>query len=836
MSNDCSERICQFGLAHVDTPKGDLDASGGQLTTPDFPVVPNDQMYPFGTTERYPAMQDSDGAILTNSAHYYRECSNKGICDRATGGCTCFDGYSGSACQRASCPSTSGGVCSGHGTCQTISNIAMLDNNNVYNLWDEDSTMGCVCDGNYEGPACDQKMCKVGTDPLYYDDFANIRYANYTVQFYTITDLVTTLDTDVIYGNYSLIFTDVYGEDWQTKPLDINANCARIIDALEGIPNNVIPANSVRCYKSEVPMHMLENSANNGQDPLNPLTEIISETTRMRIQEKYIVAFPGNPGLVPPLKVNKFLDGARPTLFTKEHGTTTMGWHIFPNGYTGEETDYVNDECQGVMVTLGSADITTVMGSHYLADISDTEAKLLKACLGDGNGISNDNVDIYNWDWGTFQNPHLIKLIDATQDTYTEYVRADGTTYKIEDVVINDKIRNVHWQDSTIVDFPVSKLCSKGASWVKNKGAKPNAPNDRFPVTFPTTSGLNNPSNLGTFAWCAARDPPGFFAVLYYDDCSAQGHTVRSGSVSSGLGVGGRTSLDIAHWGATTAPLAIGLTCSATNPWRLLTRSATDFSTTTKFHIYTTQGTLQQVSQASSAYTVDKNLADTNVPKMVQNFYSNVVHLTNATRSGTTNSNFGQVDCETNNPHVVSGSQSLDCLSKEDKIFFLNLGERQNDGGYSSTLKTFEDILYGTPTSGSGVANPGGGVTYYVPSAASFASNPVYINMYTVKKISREAKDFNMADQHSQVTSEGYRHQIVLDYGMNAKYESANNKGLAANAAVQTATIYKFYPPAGYNYVGPCSNRGICDSATGTCACFAGYTSDNCGVMNSLAH
>ena len=34
--NDCSERTCYFGIAHVDTPKGDLNADGyvsGPLTT-----------------------------------------------------------------------------------------------------------------------------------------------------------------------------------------------------------------------------------------------------------------------------------------------------------------------------------------------------------------------------------------------------------------------------------------------------------------------------------------------------------------------------------------------------------------------------------------------------------------------------------------------------------------------------------------------------------------------------------------------------------------------------------------------------------------------------------
>ena len=87
--------ICPFGVAHVDTPKGDLDSSSGALSGPDKVVVPNSAMYPYGTTEQYPAVTDIDGNVLTNTAHEYRECSNKGICDRSTGSCTCFEGYEG---------------------------------------------------------------------------------------------------------------------------------------------------------------------------------------------------------------------------------------------------------------------------------------------------------------------------------------------------------------------------------------------------------------------------------------------------------------------------------------------------------------------------------------------------------------------------------------------------------------------------------------------------------------------------------------------------------------------------------------------------------------------
>ena len=38
-----------------------------------------------------------------------------------------------------------------------------------------------------------------------------------------------------------------------------------------------------------------------------------------------------------------------------------------------------------------------------------------------------------------------------------------------------------------------------------------------------------------------------------------------------------------------------------------------------------------------------------------------------------------------------------------------------------------------------------------------------------------------------------------------------------------------------YQYVSQCSNRGACDGSTGICACFKGYTNDNCDTQNMLA-
>ena len=78
------------------------------------------------------------------TAHYYMECSNKGLCDRTTATCACFIGYEGHSCQRASCPN----ACSGHGVCKTNRELAAGDHGNIYELWDADkvsvvSLIGC---------------------------------------------------------------------------------------------------------------------------------------------------------------------------------------------------------------------------------------------------------------------------------------------------------------------------------------------------------------------------------------------------------------------------------------------------------------------------------------------------------------------------------------------------------------------------------------------------------------------------------------------------------------------------------------------------------------------
>jgi hypothetical protein len=660
--------ICQFGIAHVDTPKGDLDASSGALSGPGTIVIPNNDMYPYGTTEQYPAVTDIDGNVLTNTAHEYRECSNKGICDRSAGTCTCFEGYEGAACQRASCPSSAGGVCSGHGTCQTISEIANNDFGNIYKLWDESISMGCVCDGGYSGADCSQRECKVGVDPYYKDSNATVRYTNMTYEFYLSSS------SNSIYGNYSLVFYDSFGEDWQTTPITIGSECAQVTAALEALPNNVIAANSVRCYKHEV-------------------SSVASIS--MYIKNKYTIAFPLNPGKLQQMDINIMLDGTRPTLYSDE-STSTLGWHMFSDGYIGEDIDFVPDRCFDVLATL------TDDGSNLgfkLDSLTTTEIKLLKKCLGDSNGVTSDNVDVYNWDTGyafskdkVLTNPHLVKLQDATQ--YQIHYRTD--------------LNGIADFDPVLQQMPKSLLCDNS---------------------------VGNSARFGTYngyGFCSNHDAPGFFAILYFDG----------------------TDFRI-----------------MANP-----TLSTYYDSSTPFYIYTTTGHLQLVDAYSTFYTADSTWTSA---QQAKNYYTNTLHSAN-TSYAFTGGYFGDISCENN---AAGSHMSLDCVNKDDYVMVF-----------------------------------GGNFT-----AATLSSNPVYHNIYQVKKIGfvnrPEVVDF--------ATTPSTRQELVLDYALNTQF-------IAGSASSTPAYIYKFYPPSdgGYKFAQPCSGRGICNQDNGLCECFPGYATDDCSCQN----
>lgn len=444
---DCSERVCQFGLAHVDTPKGDLDGSGG-VSNADKVVIDNNYVYPYGTTEQFPQMQTTDLETLTDTAHYYMECSNKGRCDRTTGECQCFDGYDGVACQRASCPGYPNS-CSGHGVCKTIEQLAASDNGNIYKLWDRKATMGCECDAGYFGADCSQRECKVGVDPLYLDDAATIKYSIWDFAVLSTKSNVTSLsqlftngEFETRPGYWAIRFYDSYGEDWLTEPIVAGATCTQVVAALENIPNDVIPKGTVKCtqtsfingtentftespnkiyYDAQQPTYRLhykmaiweaQTGATYGElsqyTPIT-ITNSSSETQITKLSGHiYRLKFYGNPGALQQPDIEVHLDGTRPTLISKGAKVITKVW---TDGQQGEYNDYFADYCDGVTVTLGYVASGANQGQSYLTGFSVAEKNLLKKCLGDSDYNVTNNIDVYNWDKGTKFYPHLVKLV-----------------------------------------------------------------------------------------------------------------------------------------------------------------------------------------------------------------------------------------------------------------------------------------------------------------------------------------------------------------------------------------------------------------------------------------
>merc|ERR1719230_1650299 len=417
MEADCSGRTCPFAPAHVDTPKGDLDGSADALSGPGTTVIVDSTVYPFGTTEQYPLMVDSAGTTLINTAHAYAECGNKGVCDRKSGECDCFPGYAGAGCQKAACADP---TCSGHGTCMTAEELAMVDYGNEYNLWDKEVSMGCKCEPGYSGPSCAEKMCKFGLDPLYIDDdMMTVRAPTARVSFTVDNTTATTenIDTDTqghrtlntyITGTYAIKFYDAFGEDYETVPLEALSSCTEVVAALEALSNDVISAGSVSCTP-------VASATKDAIGNFYPTTNLA-----------YDLTFQDNLGNLKPIEINAYLDGVRPTVYLTDGNTTKVDFDVdiavYPNwkGISGEFIDYFPEYCSGVTVgvTSTSGPESVYGGLAKLSSLTTAETKALKRCLGDADGDPSNNVEVYNWDKGLHlngttggtMNPHVIKL------------------------------------------------------------------------------------------------------------------------------------------------------------------------------------------------------------------------------------------------------------------------------------------------------------------------------------------------------------------------------------------------------------------------------------------
>jgi len=222
---DCSKRICTYSAAFVDTPVGDLNGDGEHGPARYFDPRLNTKVFGIdyvggGQSEMYSHNYGYARKTRTtphDEAHFYRECANKGVCDRTTGQCQCFPGYEGEGCTRTTCPNG----CSGHGRCRTIH-----DDMPKYAAWDLHHTQYCDCDSGYSGPSCSMRDCPRGADPVLYalevtNSVQGIFWRTFNKASTNENDEATYNDRMPSTVHYTITFTDEYGDEHVTSLLSV---------------------------------------------------------------------------------------------------------------------------------------------------------------------------------------------------------------------------------------------------------------------------------------------------------------------------------------------------------------------------------------------------------------------------------------------------------------------------------------------------------------------------------------------------------------------------------------------------------------------------------------
>jgi len=239
----------------------------------------------------------SAGPDKTGNIHTYAECAGVGICDRGSGDCECFEGYTGRGCGLQTCQND----CSGHGECVYAEDVTFGTVYGDYNdaglgvgaskvpqkpNWDSGKVRMCVCEPGYTDIDCSRRMCPKGNDVM--DERQNLvtalKYQTQTVTLIGAGALgdgvatgcggaITDAATDACFGDlvgksFALTFTSKLNQSYTTKPIIVSivddansgtvaaaemATATAVQSALHELPNYVVDDCSVTCTYAYLP-------------------------------------------------------------------------------------------------------------------------------------------------------------------------------------------------------------------------------------------------------------------------------------------------------------------------------------------------------------------------------------------------------------------------------------------------------------------------------------------------------------------------------------------------------------------------------------------------------
>merc|ERR1712078_707591 len=217
------------------------------------------------------------GPDKTGNIHTYAECAGVGICDRGSGDCECFEGYTGRGCGLQTCQND----CSGHGKCVYAEDVTFGTVYGDYNdagigvgaakvpqmpNWDSGKVRMCVCEPGYTDIDCSRRMCPKGNDVM--DERQNLVTAlNYQTQTVTLIAAGALGDgkvtgcgapatdacfVDLVGNSFALTFTSKLNQSYTTKPIIVQ-------DIANAVPATVAGAEATTSMAVQSALHELPN-------------------------------------------------------------------------------------------------------------------------------------------------------------------------------------------------------------------------------------------------------------------------------------------------------------------------------------------------------------------------------------------------------------------------------------------------------------------------------------------------------------------------------------------------------------------------------------------------